>query len=105
MGNIVREIYEGETQVIAFDYSDALPPGATEIDSAVLEAHEWVSGRPDEDVTLTFLTSPTGVIDGDLVKFQFQDPEAGKTYRVKSTTTFDDGQVAIDRILFEAVLA
>lgn len=103
--SVVRQIFEGETQVNSFDFTDAVPPGATSISSAILQAHTWVSGRPDEDVTTTFLESATGIIDGNEVLFQFEEPEAGFTYRVKCTATFNDGQVLIDRIFYETSLA
>lgn len=99
--SIIVPIHEEETYVIELDYTDAMPPGATSPESAVLEAHEWVGGKADTDVTVAFLVSDDGTIDGNLVKFQFQDPEEGKTYRVKVKVTFDDGQVTVSRILLQ----
>lgn len=101
----VLPIHPEESEVIAFDYVEAMPLGSEEIDAAELEAHEWVNGRPGDDVTSALLVSPSGQIVETQVRYQFQNPEAGKIYRVKTKTTFDDGQVKVNRMFLECTAA
>jgi hypothetical protein len=105
MSEPVITIFPEMTEVMAFNYANAMPislGGAITIASAELEAHEWVNEKAGEDITEDFLSSAAGnVATTEQVRFQFQDPPVGKMIRVKTKTTFSDGQVRVSRMFFE----
>jgi len=92
----VKQLYAGETQVHAFDFTSAVPPGATTISSATLQAFKMESGDVygvvGDDVTTDFLESSAGVINGYRVYYQFKDIVGAGLYKVLCTATFNDGQ-------------
>lgn len=101
MSEPVLTIFEGMSEVIAFDYVNAMPLGADEITAATIEAHEWVNNKPGEDLTDDFIVVADADIVNQQVRFQFQDPPLGKTIRVKTLTEFSDGQKRVNRMFFE----
>lgn len=104
-------IHDEESEVTAFEYVNAMPLAATAeaptptIASAELSAHEWINGKVGEEITDDFLVDADGHIVETQVRFQFQNPEAGKLVRVKTKTTFSDGQVKVNRLFFEVTPA
>ena len=106
MSEPVLCIFPEMSELIAFDYSSALPLGeGVEVDAAELEAHEWSNNRAGDDLTSSFLVSGVGTIVGNQVRFQFQNPPEGKLIRVKTKTEFSDGQIRVNRIFFEVKAA